>query len=332
MFEKTALDCKMCQSMLHLIAQESSHHLHVEVLQEVRKTPSVLRSSGFEVFRVQGSDKLNLVAYADQAEHCMDQMDADEQLHECLKSQNLQRFFDGERWFCFIPVQRKKRSQDIWVVEFSDSVNETSLHSIAMLVKVYQHCDAHISSNKYDTLTGLENRKALTERLSRILRSKNRSSRRTEDRGCLPSLCVLDIDFFKRVNDDFGHLYGDEVLLLLASLMKATFREHDFLYRYGGEEFVALVDTHSESETTSALERFRKAVDDYAFPQVGHITVSIGFVRLQAGVLPSSLFDHADKALYYAKQHGRNRVCSYHQLLEAGLVNDEKVRIENELF
>jgi len=143
---------------------------------------------------------------------------------------------------------------------------------------------------------------------------------------------MLDIDFFKRVNDEFGHLYGDEVLLLFSGLMKKVFRDNDFLYRYGGEEFVVLLQTSTLKESAVALERFRSAVEAYDFPQVGKITVSIGFVQMKAGELPSSTLDKADKALYYAKEHGRNQVCSYQMLSEKNLIEAGVVNIDVELF
>jgi len=321
--------------MLHLIAQQSSHQLQLEVISEMKKMPSVCKASGFEVRGniKRPNDLTALIVYENTSfDHAIEQMAKHESLSACIKTQQPERFFDGQHWLCFVPVKRNTSTPDVWVVEFDGDINDASMQRIILLADVYHNCDTHISSHQHDPLTGLENRKALTERLAHILQTKQTGRRREEDQVVLPSLCVLDIDFFKRVNDDFGHLYGDEVLLLFAGLMKKTFRDYDFLYRYGGEEFVVLLDTHSESETVFVLERFRQAVDQYAFPQVGHITVSIGFVQLNADVLPSSLFDQADQALYYAKEHGRNQVRSYQQLLETGLIKDEKVKVESELF
>ena len=334
-------NCLSCESMLHLIAQQTSHHLQIEALKLLEKLPAVLKVSAFEVRgKIKNPDDLTaLVAYAepdnsepDDASHALAQMAQHTTLAACVKSQQLQRFFNDSHSLCFVPVKRHKMHLDVWVVEFADVIHEGSLQSIMLLAEVYYHCDIHITSHHHDPLTGLENRRALSERLSHILQPKDTKRRREEDQSVMPSVCLLDIDFFKRVNDNFGHLYGDEVLLLFAGLMKKTFREYDYLYRYGGEEFVALLDTHSESETMFVLERFRQAVENYEFPQVGHITVSIGFVQLHSTALPSSLFDQADQALYYAKENGRNQVRSYQKLLASGLIKDEKVKVESELF
>ena len=82
-------------------------------------------------------------------------------------------------------------------------------------------------------------------------------------------LGVIDVDHFKRVNDNFGHLIGDEVLLLLSRLMRTCFRFHDRLYRFGGEEFVAVIRCESEDDALQAFERLRQACEQYNFPQVG---------------------------------------------------------------
>ena len=130
---------------------------------------------------------------------------------------------------------------------------------------------------------------------------------------------VLDIDHFKRINDGFGHLYGDEILVLFASLMRKTFRAGDLLYRFGGEEFVVVYGVEPDHRGEDPLERFRAAVEAATFPGVGRVTVSTGFTRIADAATPSStLYDRADRALYHAKSHGRNRVCSWDALVEAG--------------
>jgi diguanylate cyclase (GGDEF)-like protein len=133
---------------------------------------------------------------------------------------------------------------------------------------------------------------------------------------------MLDLDHFKRVNDDFGHLYGDEILVHFANLMRTTFRSADQLYRFGGEEFVVIFGVEpQERGGDGTLERFRKAVEAYRFPGVGEVTVSIGFTRVaDASTAAPILIDRADEALYYAKEHGRNRVCGWEALVEAGEV------------
>ncbi|MXV13635.1 GGDEF domain-containing protein, partial [Xanthomonas sp. LMG 8992] len=110
----------------------------------------------------------------------------------------------------------------------------------------------------------------------------------------------VDIDHFKRVNDTFGHLYGDEVLLLVAQLMQRAFRQDDLLFRFGGEEFVIVLRGVDRDTAVSLFERFRLAVAEHVFPQVGQVTLSTGIVELTHGRLLSEMLDEADKALYWA--------------------------------
>jgi diguanylate cyclase (GGDEF)-like protein len=145
-------------------------------------------------------------------------------------------------------------------------------------------------------------------------------------------LGLIDIDHFKRVNDNHGHLLGDEALLLLSRLMRSSFRFHDHLYRFGGEEFVVLMRCDDAAAATIALQRLRSNVERYAFPQLGHLTVSIGFTQVLPSDSPASAFDRADKAVYYAKQHGRNQVQHHADLVAAGLLALESRSSDVELF
>jgi diguanylate cyclase (GGDEF)-like protein len=132
-------------------------------------------------------------------------------------------------------------------------------------------------------------------------------------------LAVADIDHFKQVNDRYGHLYGDEILIHFARLMRRTFRAGDLLFRFGGEEFVAVFGVDQEEAGEAPLERFRRATMDYKFPKVEGVTASIGVTSVGDGSLPATtLIDRADQALYYAKSHGRNRVCAYEALVASG--------------
>ncbi|CAK0769908.1 Diguanylate cyclase (GGDEF) domain [Gammaproteobacteria bacterium] len=180
---------------------------------------------------------------------------------------------------------------------------------IVRLLEIYTHLVRIFDDKERDKLTGLLNRQIFENHLVRILEysrlSMSHSGRPSEGSNWM---AVVDIDHFKRINDRFGHLYGDEVLLLLARLMTAHFRHTDLLFRLGGEEFVIIVVCTDAEGCHQALERFRLAVSQFAFPTVGQVTVSIGCVELHPHELPSTLFDQADQALYAAKQNGRDRL------------------------
>ena len=136
-------------------------------------------------------------------------------------------------------------------------------------------------------------------------------------------LAVVDIDHFKRVNDEFGHLYGDEVLLLVANLLRTSFRPQDGLFRFGGEEFVILLRATALEDAQMIFERFRNNIEQHHFPQVGQVTVSIGFDRIGLNATPVVILGHADMALYHAKTNGRNQVCYYEGLVSSGQLKSD---------
>jgi diguanylate cyclase (GGDEF)-like protein len=160
----------------------------------------------------------------------------------------------------------------------------------------------------------LLNRKTFDEKVLRIITSLRATDSQPDGRGAY-CLAILDVDHFKRVNDRFGHLYGDEVLLLFARTMVEAFRGGDLLFRIGGEEFVVVLKDVDLNRALAVLERFRQTVETFPFPQVGQITASIGVSMITSGDLPSTVIDRADKALYYAKNNGRNQVSVYETLI-----------------
>lgn len=192
---------------------------------------------------------------------------------------------------------------------------------ILKLTKVYANQRFFMFSALNDSLTGLSNRQAFDQQISSLLSDKSdgarRSSDNAEDNWCF---AIMDIDHFKQVNDDYGHLFGDEVLLIFAQMMQQAFRDGDLLFRYGGEEFaVALRDISIES-TMNVLDRFRKTVANAEFPQLGQVTVSIGVTQIEAGLSLPVLIDRADQALYFAKGHGRNQIHCFETLASSGHV------------
>jgi len=174
------------------------------------------------------------------------------------------------------------------------------------LIEVYGNLVNLMDGRERDELTGLLNRK-LFATLYEL--SKAQIEQRHDESL---HLAVLDIDRFKRINDTFGHLFGDEVLIHFARQMKLHFRYCDHLFRFGGEEFLVLMAAPPDGART-AFERFRAFVEAQAFPGVGEVTVSIGYTACDETVLPTTLIDRADKALYRAKETGRNQVLSYEE-------------------
>jgi diguanylate cyclase (GGDEF)-like protein len=163
-----------------------------------------------------------------------------------------------------------------------------------------------------DPLTGVNNRRFLEQRIEEEL---DRSQRNREPLSCL----FLDIDFFKGINDGFGHQAGDHVLAVVAGIIKKLLRNNDVLARYGGEEFVALLSQSDESTASEIAERIRLSIAnlqvEYA-EQTIPVTISIGVATYQpsrsqkkpVAEIALQLVQTADAALYEAKRKGRNRI------------------------
>lgn len=198
--------------------------------------------------------------------------------------------------------------------------NSADLRIATGMLNIYANFARVLFDSERDTLTGLYNRKKLEQKLGELLAGRMSGNHRESDENTADYLAVFDIDHFKRVNDTYGHLMGDEVLLVFAGLVRNTLRDVDWVFRYGGEEFVALIKGVAPETIPLILDRVRAKVENHPFPQVGQVTVSIGFTAIVDQTLPPYVFEEADKALYYAKQQGRNRVCDYRELVQSGVL------------
>lgn len=158
-----------------------------------------------------------------------------------------------------------------------------------------------------DSLTQVFNRAAFDERLE----LEYKRWLRYQTPLCL---AIIDIDHFKSVNDRFGHLAGDKALKVIARAMSRTLRETDFIARYGGEEFVILLPGVDESSCMTPLEKLKSVVKNIPFrfkDDKVEITISIGVTLFRSGDSSMDVFERADKALYEAKNGGRNRIIYY---------------------
>jgi diguanylate cyclase (GGDEF)-like protein len=164
---------------------------------------------------------------------------------------------------------------------------------------------AAIHSAFLDSLTGIKNRTAFDSNFARDVEY----SRRKESEL---SLIVIDIDYFKRINDNYGHIVGDDVLRQVAQCVEQTIRSSDALYRYGGEEFVIVLNGTGESGALLLAERIRQNVENLRIEALKSVkvTLSLGISVLQDNDSSDQLFKRADRALYRAKREGRNRVVS----------------------
>jgi len=153
-----------------------------------------------------------------------------------------------------------------------------------------------------DVLTNIYNRRFIEERLPVDFATHQAQSKPAQ-------IVMIDIDFFKRVNDQYGHLMGDKVLKEIAKLMKQTFVETEVIARYGGEEFL-IYDPRDIQETLKSTEDLRKKVEQHPFvfeDRIIYITISAGVYTIQKET-PKRAIDKADERLYEAKNTGRNKI------------------------
>jgi diguanylate cyclase (GGDEF)-like protein len=154
-----------------------------------------------------------------------------------------------------------------------------------------------------DALTQLGNRRAMDAALTETINDYARNP--------LPAtLVLLDLDFFKLVNDTYGHTTGDKVLVELADLLIMRMRKTDRVFRYGGEEFVILTRNTPLASATAIAEHLRQQIEANLKDPEGALTASFGCAELVPDETPESWLERADKALYLAKQQGRNCVVS----------------------
>jgi diguanylate cyclase len=154
-----------------------------------------------------------------------------------------------------------------------------------------------------DMLTQLPNRQAYEQRLQQEYERWKRYGRPL-------TLAVCDIDHFKSINDNFGHLAGDKVLRIIAKTLAKRLRKTDFIARFGGEEFVVLLPETDQQAALQAIETIREAVANCPFhfrEKPLSITLSAGIAVFSGNATPEQVFERADTALYQAKQNGRNR-------------------------
>ncbi|MCK5336183.1 MAG: diguanylate cyclase [Gammaproteobacteria bacterium] len=200
-------------------------------------------------------------------------------------------------------VHSWQRDETIELSEYQAFIKQQH-ELIALISQIRDRLNVVLMS--YDNLTGALRREAFM-----LLFEKELSqSKRSDSEFCI---VMLDLDFFKKINDTYGHLVGDKVLQQTALTISQSLRSYDSLCRYGGEEFVILLPKTKVGEAIAVIERVRKAVESQVVVTDDNLEVK---VTLSAGIAPvepesniSTNIDHADSELYKAKSQGRNRIC-----------------------
>ncbi|OUS29376.1 hypothetical protein A9Q99_09760 [Gammaproteobacteria bacterium 45_16_T64] len=204
-----------------------------------------------------------------------------------------------------------------------------SSQAIQQLLRIYQNQEFHLTRSTQDKLTNLLNRQAYSEKIDHLFRSSGLSQRASDIRRVM---AMVDIDNFKSINDQYGHLFGDEILVLISRLMEKSFRVDDWLIRFGGEEFIIILHDVDLQTAAHSLDRFRKNIEQFPFPQLQRVTVSIGFTQLDLSLPHTQLLGRTDQALYYSKKNGRNQCNEYESLLSEHLLDEVDHESDIELF
>lgn len=249
---------------------------------------------------------------------------------ECVLLQDVVHLAEGVRGSVrtVFPLHDGSAVFGLLEVDTTDGLRPRDAGFIAGLLRVIRNHIALLDYGQRDTLTGLLNRKTFEASFGKLMLHGGRL-------GAAASRCwlgVVDIDHFKSVNDTHGHLFGDEVLLLVSRLMRETFRGADRLFRFGGEEFVIVLDAPTADTAQVAFERLRAAVANYRFPQIQKVTISLGFTQVLPSDSPAAAIERADAALYFAKRNGRNQVLLHEALISDGRLATKERNAEVVLF
>lgn len=170
---------------------------------------------------------------------------------------------------------------------------EYRLYQYKENTKLYQS----INNQQIDSITDIPNRTMVNQYLSKMSLNSTNSI-----------LAMIDIDKFKEINDTYGHLYGDGILSEIASVLKMQIRNTDFIGRYGGEEFIVILNSEMLPSALLRFDDIRNKVAEHFQNSMYKITISIGVTSFKQGDSIMEVVEQADKALYYVKENGRNNI------------------------
>jgi len=317
----------------------------------------LMPKSDFWLYRLTSKtppDNLTLLSYS---KHGVLGVNSIQQLKKGKLSENLQQGIDkcidtleiqsiaqqsqAGKFYIIYPAIDDNREIFAILVQSCDSVELNSQRLTHGMLRVYCNYLRLLDKTQRDKLTNLLNRETMDEEITRILVNNHETDPAKHEFAHYPTsdarqnkgmytywLGVLDIDHFKSINDTYGHLYGDEILILISRLMEANVRDGDLIFRYGGEEFVILLKAFDLEDAVYAFERIRKSINEHQYAKVDSLTISIGVTQITQQASSADVFVNADKALYYAKTHGRDQMHIYELLVSNGLIEEEEENIE----
>ena len=243
---------------------------------------------------------------------------------------------DGPRSY-YLPLFADSRADDeqgVLEIHTAGVLAPEHKRVVDQLHHIYRNMHTLLAHSDRDALTGLLNRKSLDDTFySAVLEELDgtqpdatvKKVSGKERRHRVPPnywLGTVVIDNFHQLHDKHGQLVMEEVTLLVARILNNTFRTHDRLYRFGGEQFAALFHCPEETLAFGILDRLRANVEKYVFPQIGRVTISAGFTRVLTDDSPDAALERAEQAIDQAQRNGRNQVCSHQELARRGLLEE----------
>ena len=266
--------------------------------------------------------------------------DPEPELVSCLRSACIitVQSTDGveKRWLP-ISLQDKPIGAIAIVCNGLKSADQVLLNAFCRIFENYLFI---LHENERDKLTGLLNRQTFDKKIKQLIEKQVLKQHKLTKVDCHRKLqqsstswlAMLDIDHFKEINDKYGHVCGDEVLLVLAQRMRQFFRSTDLIFRFGGEEFVIVFEPTNFESISEKMNKFLEMIRATHFPFVAKMTVSVGMSRISPYDFPITVLENADKALYYAKENGRDKLCFYEELIANNLINSPDNSSDIDLF
>ena len=306
--ERGALDCAIVQMLVEFLDATS-----VALYQLLPDAAHIrmARRAGYE----RGSLQLRQRLPAELVE--LPKLADRQEWQECVEGRvPVHRVLTGRCSVSCFPVEEGSEVVGLLQIELTDPVSSRDARLVEGILRILRNQTALLDYGERDTLTRLLNRKTFESNFEKICGDLQEAiSSPTQLHSWLG---VLDIDHFKSINDTYGHVIGDEVLLLVSQIMQRTLRGGDQLYRFGGEEFVVVLENTNAAGAGIAFERIRAAIEQHCFPQAGKITASLGYTTIRRREAPTTCVERADAALYFIKRNGRNAVRCLEHLLESG--------------
>ncbi len=314
---------RIVQNIITLTEQETAFDLKAAFAEVVQETFSLKSPTIFEIHKIRDSEseeRKNSVIAIDSLDYNRSfiYLEDIEGMIRAAEKRETVSVPEGSRFRLFLPVVEQEKLTHVVALETIPEASLTAL--LEQLVLIFSNNLHLLNVKDRDYLTNFYNRQAYNRMINPLLFDSKRKEFYVEQKKNFSFFGILNIDFFKAINDTYGHLTGDEVLIIFSRIMKNIFRHDDLLFRYGGEEFVIILKDVDFQYARSVFERCRNSIAACEFPRVGRITVSIGYTSIPGARDPLSVIDKADRALYYCKEQGRNASAFYEDL-----VKDQKI-------